>query len=184
MVKNTKKIIVSIILVLLVITICSLLIFFNINKGIINTEGVKVYYRVYTKNSGWSRWYQNGQIAGNSNEAILAVEAKVKTDKVGNILYNIYSSNNTFDDNDSYNGETAGDKERPIYGIKFFITDDLFKDYQIYYRTHNKKDGWLEWTSKYNISGDNEVDIDQVQIKVLKIDDYFNQNIEKASIGF
>ena len=166
--KNKKKKIVTLMLVIVVLILSfSIGMNFVNNKGVINTDGIKVNYRVYT-DEGWSKWYKNGQIAGRENKSIKAIEA----------------SNNTFNDNDTYDGETAGDKEKAIYGMKFFLTDDLYKEYQIYYRTHNKKDGWLDWTSKYNISGDNEVDIDELQIKVLKIDDVFEQNVEKASIGF
>ena len=182
--KNKKKKIVTLMLVIVVLILSfSIGMNFVNNKGVINTDGIKVNYRVYT-DEGWSKWYKNGQIAGRENKSIKAIEAKIETEKYGHILYNIYSSNNNFDDNDTYDGETAGDKEKAIYGMKFFLTDDLYKEYQIYYRTHNKKDGWLDWTSKYNISGDNEVDIDELQIKVLKIDDVFEQNVEKASIGF
>ena len=178
-----KKVILSIIIFVIVVVSVFVIIYTNLNRGSISTEGIKLNYRIYTKN-GWSRWYKNGQTAGTPNESILAIEAKVDSDKYGNILYNIYSSKEDFEDNDSYNGETAGDKEKGIYGIKMFLTDDLYSEYQIYYRTHNKKDGWLDWTSRYNISGDNEVEIDQIQIKILKIDDKFEQDIEKASIGF
>ena len=40
--------------------------------------------------------------------------------------------------------------------------------------THNKKDGWLDWTSRYNISGDNEVEIDQIQMLFFSIQTFFS----------
>lgn len=180
---SKKKTIIIITVILLLLLSILLVIFLNSNKDVINTEGIKIDYRIYTK-KGYSKWFKNGQIAGTINDPILAIEAKIESDKKGNILYNIYSSNNNFGDNDSYNGDIAGDKEKPIYGIKMFLTDELNKNYVIYYRTHNKKDGWLEWTSDYYISGDNEVDIDQIQIKILNKNDKFDYDASKASIGF
>ena len=180
--KKNKNVILALIIIILLL-VFSIGMYFVNNRDVINTNGIKLYYRVYTSD-GWSKWYKNGQVAGRDNKNITAIEAKIETDKEGHILYNTYSATDDFEDNDSYDGETAGDKKEGIYGIKMFLTDDLYSEYQIYYRSHNKKDGWLDWTSRYNISGDNEVDIDQIQIKILKIEDKFEQDIEKASIGF
>ena len=179
--KNKKVLI----LLLSIVILMSLTIFvlINIEKDVIKTDGITLEYKILNED-GWSKSYKNGQIAGKENKSIMAIQAKIKSEKYGHILYNICSSDNCFSLNDTYDGEVIGDKKNSIYGVKFYLTDDLFKNYEIYYRTHNKKDGWLEWTSRYNISGDNEVDIDQIQIKILKKGDKFKQDIEKASIGF
>ena len=178
--KKLSFIILLVIVVLLTILLIKLIVREN---TVINTKGISIKYRVYTTD-GWSDWYQNGQVVGKENKSILAIEAKIESKKKGNILYNVFSTSSDFNDNDTYNGKTAGDKKVPIYGIKLFLTDELYKDYHIYYRTHNKDDGWLDWTNDYNVSGDNGKEIDQIQIKILEIKDEFEINIEKASIGF
>ena len=152
------------------------------NKGI-KTEGIDLKYRIYTED-GWSEWYNNGEEAGYMTKSIKAIETSVDSKKTGHILYNVYSQSEDFSSNDVYDGETAGDKKNSIYGIKFFLTDQLFDDYVIYYRTYNKKDGWLDWTSSYEISGDNEVDIEKIQIKILKTGDKNPEPNENTSIGF
>ncbi len=178
-----KKKLPLIILIIVIILLTILIVFkYNNNNGI-NTKGITLKYRVYTSN-GWSKWYNNGQIAGTENKNVLAFEAKVESNKNGNILYNIYSTNDSFDDNNTYGSSTVGNKKNGIYGIKMFLSDDLFKNYQIYYRTHNKKDGWLDWTNNYSISGHNGIEFDLIQIEIIDINEKFKQKIEKASIGF
>lgn len=153
------------------------------NKGTINTSGIKVYYRVYANNR-WSRWYKNGQVAGKENSSIKAVETKIKTNKNGHVLYNIYSNSDTFNDNDTYDGEMCGNQKDSLYGIRFSLSDEVYNKYRIYYRTHNKKDKWMGWTSDYEISGDNEVEIDMIQIKVILRKDTFDGYLNNSSIGF
>ena len=177
-----KAMLITLLTVSVIGSICLILFILTDNKEI-KTEGISLKYRVYT-DDGWSEWYKNGQEAGDINKSIKAVEASVDSKKTGHILYNIYSQSENFDSNDTYDGDTAGNKKDSIYGIKFFLTDKLFEDYVIYYRTYNKKDGWLDWTSSYEISGDNEVDIEKIQIKILKTGDKNPEPNEKTSIGF
>ena len=153
------------------------------NKDSINTKGISLYYRVYTED-GYSKWYKNGQIAGYNNKKILGFEAKVESDYNGNIYYNTFGIDNNFDDNDAFNGELSGDKKNNIYAIKIGITDDLYTNYKLFYRTYNKKDGWLDWASVNQISGDNEVNIEKIQIKIVSIDDKEDFNITNSSKGF
>lgn len=174
-----NKIVIGLVILILVI----LIVLFSIVKKNIDDSKTKLYYRVYTED-GWSIWYYNNQVAGEKNKKILAIEAKIESEETGHILYNTFSSNNDFSDNDSYDGEIAGDKKEPIYGIKMFISDNLYKNYKLYYRTYNKKDEWLGWTSNYNVSGDNEVDIEQIQIRLIDNDELFDEDTNNTSIGF
>ena len=180
--KKNKNVILALIIIILLL-VFSIGMYFVNNRDVINTSGIKLYYRVYTSD-GWSKWYKNGQVAGKENKSITAIEAKIETDKEGHILYNTYSATNDFEDNDSYDGETGGDKKEGIYGIKFFLSDEVFKNYKIYYRSHNKKDGWMDYATDYNISGDNEVEIDKIQLKILLKDSAFSESLEKPNIGF
>ena len=153
------------------------------NKGAIYTKGISLKYRVYTED-GWSRYYKNGQIVGDNNKKILAIEAKVSSNKTGQIFYNTYGINNTFKDNDTFNGDTSGNKKDNLYAVKFGITDDLYKEYKIYYRTYNKIDGWLDYAEDYMISGNNEVNIEKIQIKIININEVFDGKTNNPSKGF
>ena len=180
---KTKRLIIIIMILCMIFLIMTVIYNRVKNKGAIYTKGIKLEYRVYTED-GWSRYYKNGQIASKDNKKILAIEAKVKSDYEGNIYYNTYGVKNTFEDNDNYNGETSGNKKNNIYAVKFGITDKLYQEYAIYYRTYNKKDGWLDWATLNQISGDNEVNIEKIQIKIVSIDDKEEFDTNNSSKGF
>lgn len=175
---ENKKTFISILIAFFLMAIF-LLLKLGSNGGTKETDGIKLYYRVHTK-SGYSDWYTDGEET--NLKSILGIEIKVESDKTGHIIYNTYSSSDNFRDNDSYDGEISGNKKDKIYGIKIGLTDELAKDYEVYYRTYNKKDGWLDYTSNYNISGDNGVDIEKIQIKVLEKKEKIKEG-SKSSIG-
>ena len=177
-----RKILVSIIIVLFLVALIFLINVLLGNKDKVKTEGIDLSYRVYTED-GYSDWYKNGEESENK-KSILGIEIKINTKTEGHIIYNVYGDKETFEDNDSYDGELAGNKKDKLYGIKIGLTDDLYKKYDIYYRTYNKKDKWLDYTTNYSVSGDNGVNIEKIQIKVIEKDSDFNHKNEKASIGF
>ena len=175
--KNRTKAIIGIIV--LIVAILLILVLFNVFN---DYKGNGLQYRVFNED-GWSKWYSNNQIAGKTSKRITAIEIKIDSNN-SHIIYNTSSTSDDFSDNDTYDGNTSGNKKDALYGIKIALTDDLYKNNKIYYRTYNKKDGWLDWTSDYNISGDNEVDIEKIQIKIIDKDDEFKEKQEKSSIGF
>ena len=176
--------IVLIVMILCMIYLTMMVVYNKIkNKGAIYTNGINLQYRVYTED-GWSRYYKNGQIVGNDNKKILAIEAKVISETKGNIYYNTYGVDNTFEDNDDYNGATSGDKKNNIYAVKFGLSDKLYKKYKIYYRTYNKLDGWLDWANINEISGNNEVNIEKIQIKILDNKTLLDGSTKNPSKGF
>lgn len=175
---NKRKAIIGII-VLIFIILVALISVYLYNET--NVRGLQ--YRIYNED-GWSKWYSSDQIAGEENKKITAIEIKIDSEKSGHIIYNTYSATDNFDNNDSYDGDTAGNKKDSLYGIKISLTDDLYNNYKVYYRTYNKKDKWLDWTTDYNISGNNEVNIEKIQIKMMNNNYEFNEKQEKNSIGF
>lgn len=138
-----KYFIVSAIIVILLTII--VLLYFNSSNGLIRTKGMKVYYRVYTKEKGWSNWKQNGQIVGNEKYNIKALQIKTKSNYIGNVFYSTYS-NKKWNENYIINGKTSGDKKHDIKGIKIMISDTLYKKYDFKYRLYT--DYWSEWGTK------------------------------------
>ena len=179
---RNRKILATIIIVVFLVLLIFLINIWLGNRDKIKTSGIDLSFRVYTED-GYSDWYKNGEESTNK-KPILGIEIKMNTKTNGHIIYNVYGNEDTFEDNDTYEKETAGNKKDKLFGIKIGLTDDLYKKYDIYYRTYNKKDGWLDYTSNYSISGDNGVNIEKIQIKVLEKNDKFDHKEEKASIGF
>lgn len=126
----------------------------------INNKQTSIYYRTYTKESGWSKWVKNGKASGNEKYDILKIEVKVKSKFNGVADYSVYQ--------DGKWSKNTNDKT--IYGVKFGLTGTLGKEFRIYYRTYNSKDKWMGWTREGFSSGNNDSSIKKIQIKLLQND--------------
>ena len=60
----------------------------------------------------------------------------------------------------------------------------MYKEYKVYYRSHNELDNWLGWSSNKEVSGDINKGMDQIQIKILKSNEEFKYEPNKSSKGF
>ncbi len=158
--------------------------FLVINQITKDTNVYKISYRVYDKRHKWSKWYKNGETAGDGVNAIQKIEFK-NNKKEDTIMYEMYENKKWISSKDKKN------KIKDMYGIRLYIGPrSLDKEYNIFYRTFNKIDKWLEWSFNGDISGNIEKPITKIQIKVLKKevseDDYLqNYNLKNIkSNGF
>lgn len=167
--KDKKKlaIILSIILGLFIV----FLVTYNINNN------ASVYYRTYSKEKGWTSWVKNGQVSGKKGCAITAIQIKVKSTSNGNVFYDVYTIKDKWTDKNNNNGQTSGNKKNGIRGIKVLITDAMLRKYNVYYRTHNKKDNWLAWAENSEISGNGKYSIDQIQIIIKNNKEKFDKQM-------
>lgn len=170
-----------IILVLCIIAVLSSLIIIKFLRT--DTNEYKISYRTYDKKKGWSKWYKNGKTAGDGVNAIQKIEIKVKS-KDDSVKIELFENGkwNTLVDKNA--------KIKDAYALRLSISRSLYKDYNIFYRTYNKKDKWLEWAYNYEISGNKKAPITKLQIKILKkevsLEDYLEDYnlVEKKSKGF
>lgn len=175
---KNKKVLISLAVTVLII-IFVIFIINNKNDGMENTGISKVKYRTYTKTSDWTKWRKNGLTSGNLNTSITRVEIKSKKDS--------YFVEYYFDDNWSDSNEN----DKNIKGIKVLNTASFLKNYDVCYRTYNKKDKWLNWACNGSISGNINENITAIEIKtipkrIIKSDylkDYVENN-NKSNIGF
>ena len=175
--KNKKVLISLAVMVLIIIFI--IFIFNSKNDGMENTGISKVKYRTYTKTSGWTKWHKNGLTSGNLKTSITNVEINSKDD-IYNVQY--YFDGKWSDNNDS---------NKNIQGIRILNAASFLKNYDVCYRTYNKKDKWLNWTCNGSISGNINENITGIEIKTIpkKIikSDYLKDYIENSNesyIGF
>lgn len=150
-------------------------------------DKVKVKYRTYTKEKGWSRWSKNGEVSGNGKDEILNIEVRVKTKAraKGGVRYYVYQNKKW----------TSSEKlkNKTVYGFKAHLFDEIAYEYDIYYRTYNKKDKWFDWSNNSTISGNKKEPITKIQIKTInnnlsledRLEDYHfkgtqSVNFEKA----
>lgn len=178
-----KKVLISIVAIALLVGILFGVKYFILEGDVVRTKGIELEYRVYNTD-GWSKWYKNGQIAGEKGKTISGIQIKVKSDKTGHVFYNTYSETLNFEDNDEYDGETSGNLKEPIKGIKITLSDQLYKSYILYYRTRNNKNDWLGWSKEFDVpSGNVSEAMDQIQIKVLRKVDQMKIEPKETSIG-
>lgn len=158
----TKKQIVVMVSILLV----AVLIVFLVNKfntdGMMQTKGVKVYYRTYTKEHGWSMWTKNGKTSGNKKDNILNIQVKVRPKKKGEVTYNVF--------NKKWSGNTENLKNKKIKGIKFGLAGSINAGYRVCYRTYNDKNKWLEWSCDGIVNGNAKKNIKAVEVKIIPKD--------------
>ena len=186
---NRKKIIliISIIILILLTLFLGLLIFnqFN-NDGMKQAKGISIHYRTYTDENGWSKWSKNGKTSGDLKNNIKNIQVKIITSKYTKVIYALY--------NEGWSNEYTIDSKienKNIYGIKMSLSDELYKDYNIYYRTYNANDKWLDWSFAGYANGNINEAVKAIEIKIVPkgtiTRDYlkdFNNTNNKSNIGF
>lgn len=191
--KFIKKYLKLIILILVILILVVAGIFIYKNRNPYKNEGIKgFYYRVYSDGK-WSKWCRNGDICGKKNKPITNIEFKISNNlEDGSILYNTY-------ENGFYSGLNSvttklSNTSSEIEGFLLTSSGDVYNDYEIYYRTYNKKYGWLNYSNGNDalltgigINGAKGNPIEQLQIIILKKDSKLKINYDekaKSSYGF
>lgn len=153
------------------------------NKGI-----AKIKYRVYIQKKGWSKWVKSGVTAGNYKNPISMIQIKQSTGD--DIVFSYTPDGNKWVENLNLSADNLGTKNTTIRAVKFDTYVNQAVKYDIYYRTYNKKNKWLEWTSNYNVSGNKNEDILAFSMKIIPVNviksDYlkdFKDN-DKTNVGF
>lgn len=172
-------------LLLIGVILISIPIINKINSdGMTQTKGVKIYYRTYTKEKGWSKWSKNGKTSGNKKYDITNIEIKVKSRTEGTITYSIYQKG-------KWNDNSSQLKNKNINGIKISLGGKLRRKYNVYYRTYNDKDKWLDWTGTAGISGNAKKTIKAIEIKIIPSGAYqrsylkdYNNTLNGQSLNF
>ena len=147
------------------------------------TKGIKVYYRTYTKENGWSKWSKNGLTSGNKEDDILNIEVKVKPKKQGGVTYNVYQK--------EWSGNTEKLKKQKIKSVKFGLVGKMYRKYDVCYRTYNETNKWLEWACDGEISGNKTKNIKALEVKIIPKNviknDYlreYNSTSNNSNVGF
>lgn len=151
---------------LLILVIILIIILFKIISGIVETKQRFISYKIYTEKAGWSSWKQNGEKSNNIyDENIKKIKFKLSKFNKESLSYSIFTENGSkWSDQYRYNESI---KKQNITGIRISPTSGMIKNYDICYRTYNKKNGWLEWACNDEISGNKTEKIYAIQVKII-----------------
>ncbi|MDD3362382.1 MAG: glucosaminidase domain-containing protein [Hespellia sp.] len=107
-------------------------------------------YSAHVETVGWQNYVKSGETAGTTgqNKQVEALKIKIKDASYsGSIQYSSYVEGIGWQDyvsDDSISGTTGRDKQ--IEAIKVKLTQEMAKQFNIYYRVHASEFGWLSWT--------------------------------------
>lgn len=156
-----------------------LIIFIFIFILLFSNKKTNIYYRDINSR----KYAKNGAILENNN-GFNGIGFKINNHSFSYQFYtNKWNDINDASVNNKYKNK--------IYGIRLSLDSNLSKEYDICYRTYNKKDKWLKWTCDYEINGDINYKITKLQVKLIKKDSLrsenlpgYNTNSDYGSIGF
>src|SRR5699024_10464585 len=109
----------------------------------------KVNYQTHIQTIGWQNPQANGSIAGTVSKGLRMEALRLNvtdTPLPGNIEYSSHVQSigwQPYVANNEISG-TTGNKLR-VEGIRIRLTGQLELNYDVYYRVHSAKLGWLDW---------------------------------------
>ena len=119
---------------------------------------ISVLYSTHIQEIGWQRYIADGNTAGTTGEARRLEAIKIKlanSPYTGSIEYRThiqsYGWEKNFKKDDELSG-TSGEAKR-LEAIEIKLTGEVSNYYDVYYRVHAQKYGWLGWAKNGEASG-------------------------------
>ena len=166
----------------------------NTGEATGNSEEEKetnITYQAHVQSIGNQNIVSEGQIAGTTGQRknLEGLIINLNTTLTGNVEYQSFIEDSDFGEWQK-NGELTGTtgQHKAIQLIKIRLTDQLSEKYDIYYRVHSEKYGWLGWAKNGETAGASYYNIQAIEIKLyLKIDSAkknLNTNNHYLETGF
>ena len=132
-----------------------------------------VSYRTHVQNIGWQDWQSNGSLSGTTGRSLRveAFEANVKAEGItGGISYCTHVQDKGWTDSvsDGVVSGTVGSSKR-VEALKVWLTGDMAKYYDVWYRAYVQEYGWLGWTCDGAIAGSTGIEyrVEAIEVQVL-----------------
>lgn len=117
-------------------------------------------YTTHVQNYGWQKEVTNGKVSGTVGKAkrlegIKIYISKNQSGTSGGISYKTHIQKLGWESEFKSNGAISGTvgKKLRLEAIQIKLTGNLANEFDIYYRTHAQKFGWLGWAKNGAISG-------------------------------
>ncbi|WP_080146734.1 N-acetylmuramoyl-L-alanine amidase [Marinilactibacillus piezotolerans] len=140
--------------------------------------------RAHVQSEGWLPWVGSNEISGTIGKALRMEAFQIKTNSKNlGIRFQTQSAGlnwSNWETGDQIGGTT--DQKRQLEGVRFELTGSDASNYDIYYRVHSRKFGWLPWAKNGQRAGTQGYDyrIESMQVTVLKKGDKSISTSENA----
>lgn len=134
------------------------------NPVVPGDDKVHISYKAYVQSEGWQLWKHDGDVAGTSGQSkrLEGINIKLSNkDYSGGICYithvqKIGWQDNQYDEStwkrDGEMSGTTGNAYR-LEAIRIDLTGDIKDYYDVYYRVHAQKFGWMGWAKNGEPAG-------------------------------
>lgn len=143
---------------------------FNMTKG-------NVYYSAYVGGNGWQYETYDGRSAGTTGEKKMLQALKlnvnnVNADATGDIEYRVHAQTTGWESTYKKNGAISGKENsgKRIEAVQIRLTGELAAKYDVYYRVHVSKLGWLGWAKNDQKAGSTQYSYAVEDIQVVLVE--------------
>ncbi|MDT2756595.1 GH25 family lysozyme [Enterococcus asini] len=138
---------------------------YSSNEGLVN-------YASHVINTGWQVDANNNQVSGTTGQAkrVEAIKLSLANTSQGGIQYQTHVQDIGWESTWKSNGQISGTtgKRKQVEAMKIRLTGNMAAKYDIYYRVHSERFGWLNWAKNGAEAGTQgfgyEVEAYQVQL--------------------
>ena len=120
------------------------------------TTGI-VRYRTHVQTEGWQTYTCDGNTSGTTGRSrrLEGINLSLSPMIAGGIQYRSHIQKTGWEDNFKSNGEMSGTSGRSLRleAVQIKLTGEAEKRYDIYYRVHCQKFGWLGWAKNGESAG-------------------------------
>ena len=132
-------------------------------------------YQSHVQDIGDQDVVSEGEISGTTGlgKRLEAIKIMLDTKLEGKVLYKSYIQNVGFEEEYKSMGEVSGTKNqaKAIWLISIKLEGEIASKYDIYYRVHSDKFGWLGWAKNGEVAGVNHFDMQAIEIKLFLKED-------------
>ena len=123
-----------------------------------NKDDYQIAYTAHVSKIGWQQFVMNSGISGTTGKALGMEAMKISLGKLnysGSIEYKSYIAGQGWEESYKKDGEMSGTTglALPVEAIEIKLTGDISNHYDVYYRAHVSKIGWLGWTKNGEQAG-------------------------------
>lgn len=148
-----------------------------VNSKTFDLSTGSVYYSAYVAGNEWQYSAFDGQSAGTSSEAkrIEALKLSLNNSNTGysgDIEYRVYAQSSGWEPNYQKNDAISGkiNSGKRVEAVQIRLTGEMAKQYDVYYRTHVAKLGWLDWAKNNEKAGSVNYSyaVEDIQVLLVK----------------